>query len=1816
MRVSVKCLLPPIIAIILLVCLSLAQAGQVALDYTGTPKTFKVCCLALEQNAAPPSYVNSHPLIFEGLRRSPEKPAGWDFDNPLAQAMVVSGSGTISKADAAYWTVNLTDATASGLVGLDLIYICAPLVEIDSEVQRDALIKAVRSGTILWIDQADISGAGSAVTALAPPGPAAWVAATPPPFAFDTESIDVREAANSGAWMLQNPCKISPTEAAQIGRYPFPSTPTNSPSNNVVANSAVSFHRQSIVQVRNIGSGNAYPQATFTPYGAGGIVVTAGEVGWDLEWWWRATGAGWTDDWWRAQNLRRPNRAQLPDFKFAYNILASTSRWSASRRAPSADAYSAIEVRPPLQIDWQFPGRFDAIDVTDSATFLTPVVSAPVCAGGRVFVITVGSPGVAGGTEIDSQLLCFDADPAQDLDGDGTSDDGVLDYSAGLPYDLIWRIPMAATGGDELTPRYSAPCVADLYDFGGIAHRQVVLVSLVDPMPGGIVGEVRCYDFNGGLIWTRELEGYDDSTAGVVALSTPVVHDGYVYVLASEFDNTLDGAAGSGSVKDTYGRAHCFQIDYAWDPTDDDGVKWVFPDPDIGPGANTFEELAGILPAFHEPQWVAGIDEYHDPGLFPRPLLPPTRGPVPVVHSGLDTLGTNAYQTVLSFATPVRPHFTVNAGAWESAVFGWANLLSRDGGCDFSVIPTPVDPNDTDDPPADWLNAEYFRIRLKQGVPGSTTIGSISRVDQPTVVPPGFAEVTVDTNDDGADDAVEIRFASQQAREFLLPLDPAGVGALDPATVPLGVDIQVVYDIGAGAITETHALRGPILYRTNDSDNRRHVTSAVVTGADSMIVASDAAEDEDRNLAPDANEGTPVRSISRTDGSDQWVFYPDTTLPHWTNLSGAPWNLDAPYDRRAGDPGYASLCKSAPAFDGATKTAYVAVTNAQPDPSNGTTLESISEVVGIATEMDLSITLRCTDNTGTRYPDARLVDNAATYPITVTTLDRNYENAVTIPQSRYSVDFQNHVITFLRERAGWISGTIGSLYGKPLWVTYWFHDDPADVSSVIQVPAPGERHVLADIVRFQYMPGFIRLRHNMVDWDSISMYLPNGTAIYDWGLGEHLLQTANLMPGWANGLPRGILDIRALYIPTSWAVEMPLQPGCNFVVQYNYLDEFTGNEAADPAVEIHQMPYDIGEAISAPAVGGRVLHIGTEGLDFNRDNAIDYTELHDPSHARKPFLVGDRIRETLVSLLWDPISNLVHGHTAQPAIAHGSYYADLGSVSPERVIPAVSSPPVIGHKRVYVGSKLVSQIAQPASSAPAEAGYVSEGVGFVSALKSQSTFICDDTRIIEVIDGRPVWACHGTVGPIYDERVDTSRGTDGRIAIPFSRPAKAVRLSNGHLLVVDTGNNRVVEIDRDGLIKWPLTAAGYDLYNSRLELNRVLQLDSPSDVFRYYRIVDTGVSYNSPNGDLLPFTETHTVIADAGNARVIDIVTTVNTAGQQSHSVRVVTPSHVKAAGGAARLQRISYTAARPIFDPSATATPGNVVHPVIGYLCAASNLHQLLVVEAHTLAINPPSVNQPYGGAVGSNWNWLAWLWDPDLTDAVYGPSDSLIFRNIRGLQTSYEGGDFYVTVTCGQYAGRRSSVQDNQPHALAQQGDGVFEFCADISGAAGTWALMPAIDGGGGADPDTPIWYMTRENYLYSYPGAGTRRDLANIRYVDVNATAYWQTMPWFPVSAVRLPCDNRPMDANSDGMLERYCRHLVTNYADLIPNLRRDTIADTTAPASLYSSVIVVQTDDRNNDYPGDDVLDIDRRLVIPNPNEADWNDPLAQPTHAAQ
>ncbi len=1866
MRVSVKYLLA-LIGTVTLGSLCVTSGGsQVALEYVGAPRTFKVCALRVEQSDG--SYVNRHPRIFEGLRRCPLKPKGWDFENPLSEPQVVPGAATYTKSDAAYWECDLTNETASGIAGMDLVYISAPEINITQRAQRDALLKSARAGTIIWVDQCDVGAGGTTVNAFSPPGPEGGTSTA---FTFlhdSTDSGSVRRAVNSNAWLLRNPFEISAAEVPYIGRYPRPSDPTEGPTRDgVVVSSGAGVIRGwpdvSFQPVIYIWDGSTtYRNLMVCPYGAGAIVISAGEVGADLESWWLTTG-----QWWSADRLRRPSQYQAPSFKLAYNILASTSQWGTAGGARNTRA-GVNEVRGPLDVDWQFPGPNDPLGVAK----MGPVVSTPVVAGGMVFVVSLASPDIAGEGAMPTTLWCFDADPAKDLTGDGWSDDGVQDYSLGASYDLIWSVNLE--DGGPRTPRYASVSVVNLTQLhsggatitpdntGAARPLQVALVSLVDPT-GSAPAEVRAYNASvdprtlswvasgslpasystpGALLWSYPIPAYNGS-AQVVAISSPVVYEDYVYVLTSEFDSSLDGA----SQNSTYGRAHAFRLSYRWDQ-DLDGARWVYPDPNpdpagdgdvaggSSPGAGddkAFPELQGMLPPFHEPNWVAGIAPYNNPS--PRPILPPAPGADPLPHAGRDALMGYDHDVVLNMAAPVRTTFSWDGGAneWKMEIEGEGgsyDLLNRAGGGDWAIIPTPtIPPAGPGEPPQDVLNTGRYYVYLNHGSPSAptgvtdpdyTTLKSVTRYNTVTNT---FIDIDI------SDSQVELRnsggrvymlLPSAVARELSLPAGEEEGANQHPHVMALnGVVLQITYDSDsdgpgpepAREYTDTRStLRGAMLYRALESTNNARVTAPVISGAEEMLCVSTAMEDGGGDVADAANRALHARS--RISGGGIWRFWPCGTLPN-SDTAPATYNNNYRYETQA---------RSAPSLDPSTNTAYLAVNHARPlaahaSPTAG--VENLAQLLAIdSAPTDIWVRLRPV-NGGVPQPDARLVPGS----VSITTLDLLFENETTVAPAYFSVDEETATVSIRRIYADYVGGTTpnpGPMYGKPIWITYRFFDPahPGVANQSVQVTE--ELHILPDIVRYQYQPYWVRLGRPFVNRDSVTISLPNGHPVSGiiWGDRDVNASTISmpLPAGWTNVLPRGLLDTRALQVVSATG-GFPLQQGSQILVSYDYFNEQTGTVMS--TTETLQIPYTFGESIaSSPAVSGRVVHLGTVGLDGHARNELDYPEAHRPSHPRKPFLTGNRIRETLLSVLWDPVSNLLRGHMTQPAVPDTSYDVLNGGDPAVPVIPAASSSPSVAHDRVFVGSKLVARMTQSAG-AP---GYVSEGVGFISALKSQATYICDSTRIIKVVDNVPVWTCHGALTPIWSKRSDVARGAEDLVAIPFNRPARALPLSNGNLLVVDTGNNRVVEIDDTGTVVWPLHSSGFDYYSH--EANTQLQLDSPSDAYRYYSADDgSGNVYNSTNGDLLPADPApsprmvaHTVIADSGNGRVIDIITRVNAAGQQTHAVEVKTPSHIKTADGASPLQRINYTCVRPIFDPSPNPTAAGVTRPVIGYLCAASNIHQLLVVEERTMAINPPSDATPYGGSAGSNWRWLAWLYDADLGDGVYGPPDSLIFRNIRSLETSYEGAEFYITVTCGQYAGRSSMVRDRTPHVLAAQGDGVFEFCCDIGGAPGTWALTPAVDAGGQPDPDTPIWHMTREDYVYSYPTAGTRRELANIRYVDVDGNAYWQNMPWFPVAARRLVSDKRLMDYEGDGVAERYQRHLITNYAGLVANLTRENVADTSAPASLYSSIIEVRTNDGGNNHPADDIIDIDRRTVIPDPNVPDWPDPPAQPTFATR
>jgi hypothetical protein len=119
----------------------------------------------------------------------------------------------------------------------------------------------------------------------------------------------------------------------------------------------------------------------------------------------------------------------VPDLelKFAYNLVrwagaGSSDAFNARRANAVADQYGA-----PLGIRWR-----------DPSTQYSLANGTPVVYGGLVFVVS------------GNRLICYDAVPSRDLDGDGRADDGILDYEQGESFDKVWQA--ADLGGQSSPP--------------------------------------------------------------------------------------------------------------------------------------------------------------------------------------------------------------------------------------------------------------------------------------------------------------------------------------------------------------------------------------------------------------------------------------------------------------------------------------------------------------------------------------------------------------------------------------------------------------------------------------------------------------------------------------------------------------------------------------------------------------------------------------------------------------------------------------------------------------------------------------------------------------------------------------------------------------------------------------------------------------------------------------------------------------------------------------------------------------------------------------------------------------------------------------------------------------------------------------------------------------------------------------------------------------------------------------------------------------------------------------------------------------------
>ncbi|MEI6501971.1 MAG: hypothetical protein WCP21_13200, partial [Armatimonadota bacterium] len=810
------------------------------------------------------------------------------------------------------------------------------------------------------------------------------------------------------------------------------------------------------------------------------------------------------------------------------------------------------------------------------------------------------------------------------------------------------------------------------------------------------------------------------------------------------------------------------------------------------------------------------------------------------------------------------------------------------------------------------------------------------------------------------------------------------------------------------------------------------------------------------NVGALASEAGSIICREVDSGNFKWEFRSHTAL---TVVGGAAPVVPA------------QLAKGGAAFERNNNTVYAAVTSTRTPAAAGVARVRVPQILGLNADPQLRVRLAGPTDSQISPIAALTITTVGSDGITPQVVPQTTTDAQNVVHTVYTVDRESRTILFSNEEAGWASDDVGPLWGKPIWVDY------ARVNPAAAPTPPLELHVLQDILRFQYSPGIVRLQHGMVGYNGtpmVSFALPNGVPVAQNSVvlneAAFTALTAGLPAGWTGVLPRGIIDVSDLQLPNGEGV----LPGSEIVVTYTYFDDVSGG--AVTTQERCQVPVNFG-ASSAPLVlADRTLHIGTEGYRPDGVRGV-------------PLLPGDTgplsfnsVRRSFLSVVMDPLTQIVRGALAQPAIpeAETATYLTAGT-------PVVEGSASVDSGGLVVGSNMMTALNR---SAPSAAGYQGEGLGFVSRLRPERTLICDNTRLVETVAGKPSWVCVGSHAAELHEGLtldpaNPDRDNQDRKVTPFSRPAKAIYLSNGNILVADSCNDRVIEIDRTGRQVWPLdkpSAAspayevGYDFYTSNH--NSILDLERPSDCFRYYVEYRAGSApRTSVNGSMLPIvrpnpavpatwtgTETHTVIADAGHNRVIEVVTYVDWQGVQTHRVDILTPSAVRI-GTQQAMTQLSYTKARPIFDPN----NGNVT----GYLCAAANVHQLVVVERGTRVVDPPASNRMPAGS-GGTWSWLSWLYD----SGSGSPSNPLIFRNIRDVELSYEGSQVFLTVTCGQFAGRLSRTLPNAvPHPLSLQGAGVFEYCL-AQGAGGVWGRVTPTDAAA-ADTlpvtgDDPIWWF----------------------------------------------------------------------------------------------------------------------------------------------
>ncbi|MEJ5384117.1 MAG: hypothetical protein WHS44_04470 [Fimbriimonadales bacterium] len=321
-------------------------------------------------------------------RRADLKPLGLSFRNPFAPAGA-------TRNQAVYWLVDVSRLNDNQLARYKILLISRTSWGGMTAEIREKLRRFVDGGGVLWVDTPQQGASGRLFFPEVAP-----VANTAP--------ISI---VNLNHPLLRGYYTLTPGEIASLG---LRGRGFGGGAVDITANRPL----LQIVTAVNAST----PVIAAATYGSGRIIVSAAGVA-------AAINAPLV-----RSNGSVPNQASefrieaIPDLelKFAYNLVrwagaGSSDAFNARRANAVADQYGA-----PLGVRWR-----------DRNTQYALQNGTPVVYGGLVFVVS------------GSRLICYDAVPSRDLDGDGRTDDGILDYEQGESFDKVWQVDL---GGQSSPP--------------------------------------------------------------------------------------------------------------------------------------------------------------------------------------------------------------------------------------------------------------------------------------------------------------------------------------------------------------------------------------------------------------------------------------------------------------------------------------------------------------------------------------------------------------------------------------------------------------------------------------------------------------------------------------------------------------------------------------------------------------------------------------------------------------------------------------------------------------------------------------------------------------------------------------------------------------------------------------------------------------------------------------------------------------------------------------------------------------------------------------------------------------------------------------------------------------------------------------------------------------------------------------------------------------------------------------------------------------------------------------------------------------------